>query len=234
MLIIPTYNERENIATLVGRIRKAVPGEPVFFVDDNSPDGTADEIRRIQRQDAGIHLLARPGKGGYGSACRDAMKQILRENLAPYLIQSDADLSHPPELLPRMIEMLKTSPVVVGSRYVPGGGSQNWDYRRKMLSFGANLYARLFTGVPVHDMTAGFVGYQADTLRLIDLDSIRSEGYAFLMEMKFKLHRSGARFAEFPIIFSERESGKSKFNRKIMLEGVKYPLRAMLKRVGGI
>ena len=233
MLIIPTYNEKENIPTLVLRIRKAAGPEPIFFVDDNSPDGTAAEIRRIQKEDPDIHLLARPGKGGYGSACRDAMKQILRENLASYLIQSDADLSHPPELLPRMIEMLQTSPVVIGSRYVPGGGSRNWNFRRKMLSFGANLYARTLTGVPVHDMTAGFVGYQADTLRRIDLDSIRSEGYAFLMEMKFNLHRQGARFAEFPIIFAERESGKSKFSRKIMIEGVRFPIRALLKRAGG-
>jgi glycosyltransferase involved in cell wall biosynthesis len=234
MLIVPTYNEKENIAVLVSRVRKAVGREPIFFVDDSSPDGTAAEIRRMQQQDPDIHLMARPGKGGYGSACRDAMKQILRENLAPYLIQFDADLSHPPELLPRMIEMLKTSPVVVGSRYVPGGGSRNWSFRRKMLSFGANLYARLLTGVPLHDMTAGFVGYQADILRRIDLDSVGSEGYAFLMEMKFKLHRQGARFAEFPIIFAERESGKSKFSRKIMFEGVRFPIRAMLKRVGGI
>src|SRR5437588_5981467 len=126
MLIIPTYKERENIAMLLARIRKAVGPEPVFFVDDNSPDGTADEIRRMQRDDPNIHLLARPGKGGYGSACRDAMKQILRDRLAAYVIQSDADLSHPPELLPRMIEMLRTSQVVIGSRYVEGGGSQNW------------------------------------------------------------------------------------------------------------
>ena len=233
MLIIPTYNEKDNIAILVSRIRKAAGPEPIFFVDDNSPDGTAAEIRRIQREDPHIYLLARPGKGGYGSACREAMKKILRENLAPYLIQSDADLSHPPELLPRMIEMLKTTPVVIGSRYVAGGGSRNWDLRRKALSFGANLYARVLTGVPVHDMTAGFVGYQADTLRQIDLDAIRSEGYAFLMEMKFKLHRKGARFAEFPIVFAERENGKSKFSRKIMFEGVKFPIRAMLKRAGG-
>jgi dolichol-phosphate mannosyltransferase len=123
--------------------------------------------------------------------------------------------------------------VVIGSRYVAGGGSQNWSFRRKCLSLGANLYARLFTGVPVHDMTAGFVGYQANTLRQINLDEIGSEGYAFLMEMKFKLHRRGARFAEFPIIFVERESGKSKFSRKIMFEGVKFPLRAILKRIGG-
>ena len=202
-------------------------------MDDNSPDGTADEIRRIQKQDRNVHLMARPGKGGYGSACRDAMKQILQENLADYVIQSDADLSHPPELLPRMIEMLKTYPVVIGSRYVSGGGARNWSPSRRFLSFGANIYARLFTGVPVRDMTAGFVGYQADVLRKIDLNEIRSEGYAFLMEMKFNLHQKGVRFGEFPIIFGERESGKSKFSRKILYEGIRFPLKAVAKRLGG-
>jgi len=233
MLIIPTYNEHDNIAVLVNRIRKAAGAEPILFVDDNSPDGTANEIRRLQASDPNIHLLPRPGKGGYGSACRDGIKKVLRENLADYVIQSDADLSHPPELLPRMIELLKTNPVVIGSRYVKGGGAQNWDLRRRALSFGANLYARTFTGVPVHDMTAGFVGYRAEVLRKIDLDSIRSEGYAFLMEMKFNLHRSGARFSEFPIVFYEREAGKSKFNRKILFEGMRFPLRALGRRISG-
>ncbi len=233
MLIIPTYNERENIASLVSRIRRAVGDEPIFFVDDNSPDGTADEIRRLQQQDANVHLMARPGKGGYGSACRDAMKKILAENLADHVIQCDADLSHPPELLTRMLEMLKTCPVVIGSRYVRGGGAKNWSLPRRTLSFGANLYARLFTGVPVHDMTAGFVGYRTEVLRQIDLDHIRSEGYAFLMEMKFTLHRHGATFCEFPIIFSERESGKSKFSRKILYEGMRFPLKALGKRISG-
>jgi len=233
MLIIPTYNEHDNIAVLVGRIRKAAGNEPILFVDDNSPDGTADEIRRIQASDANVHLLPRPGKGGYGSACRDGIKKVLRENLADYVIQSDADLSHPPELLPRMIELLKTNAVVIGSRYVEGGGAQNWDIRRRALSFGANLYARSFTGVPVHDMTAGFVGYRTEILRKIDLDSIRSEGYAFLMEMKFNLHRKGARFCEFPIIFYEREAGKSKFSRKILFEGMRFPLRAFGRRISG-
>ena len=233
MLIIPTYNEHDNIPVLVGRIRKAAGNEPILFVDDNSPDGTADQIRRIQATDTNIHLLPRPGKGGYGSACRDGIKKVLRENLADYVIQSDADLSHPPELLPTMIELLKTNPVVIGSRYVKGGGAVNWDFRRRALSFGANLYARTFTGVPVHDMTAGFVGYRAEVLRKIDLDAIRSEGYAFLMEMKFNLHRSGARFREFPIIFHEREAGASKFNRKILFEGILFPLRAFSRRLGG-
>jgi dolichol-phosphate mannosyltransferase len=233
MLIIPTYNERDNIRTLVTRIRKAAGNEPILFVDDNSPDGTADEIRRLQSTDSHVHLLARPGKGGYGSACRDGIKKVLQQNLAEFVIQSDADLSHPPELLPQMIELLKSSPVVIGSRYVAGGGAENWDIRRRFLSFGANLYARTLTGVTVHDMTAGFVGYRTDVLRRIDLDSIRSEGYAFLMEMKFNLHRSGTSFREFPIIFYEREAGKSKFNRKILFEGIRFPLKALGKRIGG-
>jgi len=165
MLSIPTYNERDNIATLVSRIRGAVGNEPILFIDDNSPDGTAEEIRRIQASDPNIHLLARPGKAGFGSACRDAMKKTLRENLADYLIQMDADLSHPPELLPTMIEMLQSHPVVIGSRYIAGGGANGWDARRHFLSFGANLYARTLTGIPAHDLTAGFVGYRSEALR---------------------------------------------------------------------
>jgi len=233
VLIIPTYNERDNIASLVARIRQAASPEPILFIDDNSPDGTADEIRRIQREDSLVHLLARPGKGGYGSACRDGIRKVLNENLAGYVIQFDADLSHPPERLATMIELLQTHPVVIGSRYVRGGGSRNWDLRRRCLSFGGNLYARVLTGVPVHDMTAGFVGYQAGVLRRIDLDAIHSEGYAFLMEMKFNLHRLGVEFTEFPIVFVERESGRSKFSGRIMLEGVKFPLRMLARRIRG-
>ena len=231
MLIIPTYNERANVNALVSRIRKVAPREPIFFVDDNSPDGTADAIREIQRRDPDVHLMARPGKGGYGSACRDAIRKILAENLAPYIIQFDADLSHPPELLPLMIDSLESWPVAIGSRYVPGGGSLNWDIRRKMLSAGANFYARFLTGVPVRDMTSGFVGYRADALRKIDLARIRSEGYAFLMEIKFNLHRNGAGFHEFPIVFAEREAGKSKFSPKVMMEGILFPLTAMTVRL---
>ncbi len=233
MLIIPTYNERDNIAPLVSRIRSAAGNEPILFVDDNSPDGTSEEIRRLQASDPNIHLLARPGKGGFGSACREGIKKILRENLADYMIQMDADLSHPPESLPTMIELLRTNPVVIGSRYVAGGGAKGWDIRRHFLSFGANLYARTFTGIPAHDLTAGFVGYRAETLRKIDLDAIQSEGYAFQMEMKFTLHRCGTRFCEFPIIFFERRSGKSKFTRRILVEGIRFPLKALGKRISG-
>lgn len=227
MLVIPTYNERANVNALVSRVRAAVPSEPIFFVDDNSPDGTADTIAAIQKTDPNVHLMVRPGKGGYGSACREGMKRILRDNMAPHIVQFDADLSHPPEMLPVMIDLLKQWPVVIGSRYVDGGGSRNWDLRRILLSRYANIYARILTGVPVNDLTAGFVGYRADVLRRVDLDQIRSEGYAFLMEMKLTLHRLGTTFCEFPIVFVEREAGKSKLSRKIVIEGVKFPIRAL-------
>jgi len=230
MLVIPTYNERANVNTLVSRVRAAVPSEPIFFIDDNSPDGTAEAVAAVQKTDPNVHLMVRPGKGGYGSACREGMKRILRDNMASHIIQFDADLSHPPEMLPLMIELLQKWPVVIGSRYVKGGGSRNWDFRRILLSRYANMYARILTGVPVNDVTAGFVGYRADVLRKVDLDHIRSEGYAFLMEMKLTLHRLGTTFFEFPIVFVEREAGQSKLNRKIVIEGMKFPMRALVQR----
>ena len=231
MVVIATDSERHNIAPLVSRIRKSAPQEPILFADDASPDGTAEEIRGLQKSDPTVQLLVRRCKRGYGAACREALQKIINEKLADYVIQMDADLSQPPEALPRMIELLKSCPVVVGSRYTRGGGTQNWDWRRRWLSRGGNLYARTLTGVPVRDLTAGFVGYQVESLKKIDLESSHSEGYAFLMEMKFSLHQAGVRFCEFPIVFTERELGKSKFNRRIMLEGVRYPWKALAQRL---
>ena len=232
MLIVPTYNERENVAPLVARIRKADGRLPILFVDDNSPDGTAYEIRRIQETDVGVRLLQRPGKAGFGSACLDGMKLALQENLAEFVILADGDLSHPPEVLPRMIALLHEHDVVIGSRYIRDGGVKDWDFFRRNLSYGANLYARLLTGVPVCDLTAGFVGYRARALRAINLDAIASEGYAFQMEMKVTLHRQGLDFCEFPIVFAGRNSGSSKFTSKILFEGVRYPLTVMAQRLG--
>lgn len=231
MLIVPTYQEQENIAPLVARIRQADPRLPILFVDDNSPDGTADEIRRIQETDPALRLLQRPGKAGFGSACLDGMKLVLQENAAEFVILADGDLSHPPEVLPRMIALLRDHDVVIGSRYTQGGGVRDWDFLRRNLSYGANLYARLLTGVPVSDMTAGFVGYRTRALRAINLDAIASEGYAFQIEMKVTLHRQGVQFCEFPIIFAGRNSGKSKFNFKILAEGVRYPMTVVLRRI---
>ena len=234
MVVIATYNERHNIVPLVTRIRASTAREPILFVDDASPDGTAEEIGRLQKSDPNIHLIVRRGARGYGSACREALQKISDERLAAYVIQMDADLSHPPEALPRMIELLKSCPVVVGSRYTRGGGTENWDWRRRWLSRGGNFYARTLTGVPVHDLTAGFVGYQVESLKKVKLERIRSEGYAFLMEMKYSLHRAGVPFCEFPIIFTERQLGRSKFNSRIVRKGMLYPLKALLRRLSQI
>ncbi len=233
MIVIPTYNERPNIATVVSRIRAVARHEPILFVDDSSPDGTAEEIRRLQQNDAQIHLLVRTADRGFAAACREAYQKVIQEKLADYVIQLDADLSHPPEALPIMLDLLKTWPVVVGSRYVRGGGTENWDLRRRLLSHGGNLYARWLTGVPLRDLTAGFMGYQVESLRKCRLEQIRSEGYAFLMEMKCSLHRAGVPMREFPIIFTEREAGKSKFSGRIVAEGMLFPLKILLRRVSG-
>ena len=231
MLVIPTYQERGNIAPLVARVRQAAARLPILFVDDSSPDGTADEIRRIQETDAGVRLLQRPGKGGFGSACLDGMKLALREDLAEFVILADSDLSHPPEVLPRMIALLQEYDVVIGSRYIKNGGVKDWEFIRRNLSYGANLYARVLTGVPVCDLTAGFVGYRTSALRAIDLEAFVCEGYAFQIEMKVTLHRQGILFCEFPIIFAGRNSGKSKFSFKTLVEGVSYPLSVVAHRL---
>ena len=234
MFIIPTYQERENIVPLVKRIRKAIGPLPILFVDDNSPDGTSEEIRHLQKTDPDIRLLTRPKKSGFGSACLDGMRLVLRENLADYIVFADGDLQHPPEMLSSMIDLLKSTDVVIGSRYIRDSGVTDWGFFRRSLSHGANLYARALTDVPIHDLTAGFVGYRADALRKINLDAIHSEGYAFQIEMKVTLHRKGVRFCEFPITFAGRQTGKSKFDQKILLEGVRYPLAVFAERLLGL
>jgi dolichol-phosphate mannosyltransferase len=233
MIVIPTYNERPNVATVLSRIRAAVGDEPILFVDDSSPDGTAEEVRKLQKNDPNLHLLVRTTNRGFAAACREAYQKVMDENLADHVIQLDADLSHPPEALPTMLELLKTSPVVVGSRYVQGGGTKNWGLVRRLLSRGGNLYARLLTGVPLHDLTAGFMGYQVASLRKCGVENIRSEGYAFLIEMKCAVCRAGIRMREFPITFTERAAGESKFSIRIVLEGMLVPLKILLQRIWG-
>ncbi|MEK9180955.1 MAG: polyprenol monophosphomannose synthase [Patescibacteria group bacterium] len=231
MLVIPTYNERENVPGLVERIRKNLGGIPIFFVDDSSPDGTAEAIRRLQENDDNIHLLMRAGKLGLGSAYREAFRKIMRERLADYVITLDADLSHPPEVLPHLTEKIKKFPVVVGSRYISGGDVQNWNRWRQLISQSGNIYARLLTGVPVSDLTSGLVAYQVEALRKVNLDRMTSDGYAFQIEMKCLLHHSNIQIHEHPITFVERREGKSKFSTPIILEGFSYPARVFVKRI---
>jgi dolichol-phosphate mannosyltransferase len=225
MLIIPTYNERNNLRDLVKRIRQVLPTIPILFVDDNSPDGTAKEIRELMAVDPRIRLWVRPYKAGLGSAYREAFLKLLNEPEVEFFIAMDADLSHPPEVLPEMLKLLEQHPVVVGSRYIPGGKVENWSWLRRAISRLGNWYARVLTGVPVRDLTSGFVGYRKEVLQSLSFESFNSDGYAFQVEMKHRLHQNGATIAELPIVFTERQFGSSKFSFAIIIEAAVYPFK---------
>ncbi len=230
MIIIPTYNEQRNIRQLVGRIRKVLPDIPVLFVEDSSPDGTAQEIKNIQFEDKNIHMLMRPKKSGFASAYLDGFKKVKDFN-AEYVVTMDADLSHPPEQLIDMINLAKEGKVAVGSRYVKGGEIKNWSWKRKILSrFANNIYARFLLGSLVNDSTSGFMAIPAAKLKELDFESIRSRGYAFLMELKNNLVKTRVEFVEVPIVFEERKEGVSKLSRSILFEGVRYPIKIFIER----
>lgn len=231
MIVIPTYNERKNIRELAARIRKVLPNAPILFVDDDSPDGTGSEIEDLMRSDSLVRLIKRNGKGGLGSAYREGFKQALQDNSSEYVVEMDADLSHHPEALPELLAALREHDVVVGSRYVKGGRIENWGWSRRMISRLGNLYARFIVGIGVSDLTAGFVAYRKQALKLLDLDEIKSDGYAFQIEMKYRLAEQGAKIAEVPIVFSERREGESKFSSGIFGEGVRLPWQLLRRKV---
>lgn len=231
MIIIPTYNEKENIPKLVGGIRQNLPKTGILFVDDNSPDGTAEIIRELKQKDPGIFLISRARKLGLGSAYLSAFDYLIRNTGAEFAVTMDADLSHDPAVLPEIISKLEFYPVVIGSRYVSGGRVDNWSFFRRSVSRFGNLYAETLINLPINDLTSGLVGYRIEWLRRLDFSKINSEGYAFQIEMKHRLHGLGAGFFEHPITFIERNGGKSKFSSSIALEGMKYPLKEFFKRV---
>ena len=231
MIIVPTYNERSNIRPLVERIRKAAAHVSILFVDDNSPDGTQTEIAILQQTDQNIYLLARPRKLGLGSAYRQAFEHIRRSPEIGFVITLDADLSHDPIELPRFLELIKLYPVVIGSRYAAGGKIINWHPLRRLVSKFGNIYARFLTAMPVMDLTSGYVAYQTSWLNRAQLQNIQAEGYAFQIEMKYRLHALGAKIYEHPIAFVEREGGKSKFSPAIILEGMWFPFKIYLERL---
>lgn len=229
MIIIPTYNERDNIATLVARIRNAAGAVSITFADDSSPDGTADEILELAESDPGIFLMKRPVRNGRGSAYRDAFRKVLAQGRAEYIVMMDADLTHPPEFLPRLIERLDEYPVVVGSRFTAGGGIKNWSWMRRKLSFCGNLYARILTGVPVADLSGGFVAMTAKSLRTIDMDTLNSDGYAFNIEIKYLLHCAKNFIYEVPVTFTEH-CGRPNLSGRLLWKGILFPLKILVRR----
>jgi dolichol-phosphate mannosyltransferase len=222
LVIIPTYNERENIQGILAAIFALNQDFQVLVIDDGSPDGTADLVRELQLHHPGtLHLEERRGKLGLGTAYIHGFKWGLKRGYQ-FIFEMDADFSHSPSDLPRLYAACKTggADVAIGSRYVKGGGVNNWPKNRIALSKGGSLYTRLILWMPVADQTAGFICYKREVLETIDLDEIRFVGYAFQIEMKFAAWKLGFRIKEVPIQFTDRKYGESKMNRGIVKEGI--------------
>ena len=220
LVIIPTYNERENVVSLAAAVHAADPALHLLFVDDHSPDGTGAVLDELASADGRTSVLHRAGKLGLGTAYIEGFQLGLRRGYE-YLVEMDADFSHDPKYLPDMVRRAAAgADVVIGSRYVPGGGTSNWDPGRRMLSRGAAMYARAVLGFAVHDPTAGFVCYRRKVLETIDLAAVRSEGYGFQIEMKYRAVRAGFRCEEMPIVFEERRRGQSKMAWPIIVEAL--------------
>jgi dolichol-phosphate mannosyltransferase len=218
-VIIPTYNEAENVAWIVGRVRNAVPEATVLVVDDASPDGTGDIADSLSAADDGVHVLHRRGKEGLGAAYRDGMRWAL-SNGHDVVVEMDADGSHSPEQLPRLLDGLSTADVVLGSRWVPGGDVVGWPFWRRTLSRGGSGYTRFALGLPVRDITGGYRVFTADALARIDLDAVLSQGYCFQIDMLWRARVAGLRIREVPITFAERERGRSKMSGAIVAEAM--------------
>lgn len=220
IVIIPTYNERENAENIIRKVMSLAPGFDVLIVDDNSPDGTAGIVRSMQTEFSNrLHLLERKEKNGLGTAYIAGFKWCLQRNYE-YIFEMDADFSHNPEDLPRLLHACehKGAGLAVGSRYITGVNVVNWPMSRVIMSYYASAYVRFITGMTIRDATAGFVCYTRKTLETIDLDKIKFKGYAFQIEMKFKAWLRKIRITEVPIIFTDRTLGTSKMSKKIFRE----------------
>ena len=228
--VVPTYNERDNIENLAVQIFSTVPAIEVLVVDDMSPDGTADLVRSLQPRFPRLRLLYRTGDRGFGPAYLAGFREVMQNPDVDAILMMDADLSHNPAHVPAMLEVLATCDAVIGSRYTEGGGVKGWELWRRILSKAGNRYVRAVTGMPFRDCTSGFNLIRADLLRRLDLTGIGSSGYAFLMELKHLMWRSGANVLEIPIIFLNRTGGESKLSGHIVTEGVRAPWRVRFGR----
>lgn len=231
-IIIPTYNECENILPLIKELLRLMPVEAhILVVDDASPDGTADLVSKYAAQDGRVQLLGRTAKLGMGSAYQAAFRQVLREGEDGCIVTIDADFSHNPKYVPELVRAAENHDLVIGSRYIADGGTENWSILRKALSIGGNLYARLITGTPIHDLTAGFSCMRTDFLRNVPYYEVQSRGYAWWIALRTLFHQKGARIKEIPILFTERRLGKSKLSTNIIYEGLIEPWRIRFSKL---
>ncbi len=212
-VVVPTYNERENLPDLVGALLALPLDVQVIIVDDNSPDGTGQLADRLASETGRVVVIHRPGKQGLGTAYTVGFRCALQLDV-DCVITMDADFSHDPRYVPTLVERTALYDLVIGSRYVPGGGVRLWGWERRLLSWGANTIARRMLGLQVHDCTAGFRCYRRQALEAIDLDSIRADGYSYLVEMLFRCQLAGLTIGEVPIIFMDRRRGASKISRQ--------------------
>jgi dolichol-phosphate mannosyltransferase len=224
-ICLPTYNERETLEPMVDRLGEVLADEGVVLViDDNSPDGTGEIADRLAGEREWVHVLHRPKKEGLGPAYLDGFRRAL-ELGADLILEMDCDFSHDPADVLRLVAAAEDADLVLGSRYVPGGGTRNWGALRRLISRGGSLYAQLLLGVAIRDLTGGFKCYRRLVLETIDLDAIHSKGYAFQIETTYRALRAGFRVVEVPIVFVDRQVGGSKMSRSIVLEAVwKVPL----------
>lgn len=228
LVIIPTYNERENIEPMLEKLLALPYGLDVLIVDDNSPDGTAALVEEWQKKSERVHLIRRPGKMGLGSAYRDGFRYALQHG-AEYIFEMDADFSHDPDAIGEFLRAAQDADIVLGSRYLHGVTVVNWPLSRLILSYSANVYTRIITGLPLADATGGYKCFRRRALEGIRLDRVKSEGYSFQIEMSFRCWKRGFRIKEIPILFVDRRAGVSKMSRKIIWEaaGLVWRLRLL-------
>lgn len=219
LVVIPTYNEVDNLAKIVGRVRASVPEAEILVADDNSPDGTARVADKLAGNDDHVHVMHRLGKEGLGAAYLAGFSWAL-DNGYDVVVEMDADGSHQPEQLPRLLDALRNADLVLGSRWVPGGSVVDWPKSREVLSRGGNWYTRRALRIPLQDATGGYRAFRASTLRALDLDGVGSAGYIFQVDLAYRTLAKGMRVVEVPIDFVEREVGDSKMNRKIVSEAL--------------
>jgi len=219
LVIVPTYNERHALPLIIDRIRTAVPEAHILITDDNSPDGTGAIADSLAESDEHVQVMHRAGKQGLGAAYIAGFTWGLQNNY-DVLVEMDADGSHQPEQLPRLLDALSDADLVLGSRWIAGGGTENWSKGREVLSRGGNMYTRAMLGVPIHDATGGYRAFRAETLRQLDLSSVASQGYCFQVDLAWRAVQRGMTVTEVPITFVERSVGDSKMSRAIVAEAL--------------
>ena len=232
LIISPTYNEVKNIQSLVEQIFELDPSYHLLIIDDNSPDGTAGKVKELKSVFDNLHLEERPNKAGLGTAYKFGFNWALKNGYEA-VVQMDADLSHDPNDVPRLISQLKHHDLIIGSRYVEGVSVVNWPIRRLILSYGANIYSSFITGMPINDGTGGFKAWSSSILQRIELKKVKSQGYSFQIEMNFRAWRLGARIKEEPIIFVDRTIGESKMSKTIMYEAIWMVWRLRIWKIFG-